>query len=74
MPETTIREFAWQGNYIPNDWRTQPSGEGYLEAGSKGRSDLRRKILDIIAEVEPRVRAVNEEYAAKYGWTDPNVR
>ena len=45
------------------------NGEGYLEDGLRGQLDLQRKVGDIVTLLNPRIEAVEEEFANKYGWT-----
>jgi hypothetical protein len=61
--------FAYQGNYITNDWSKSPNGEEYYAALAQGRSDLQRKVRDVVAKVGPRIEAIQEEFAQRYGWT-----
>ena len=62
------KKFAAQVNYIENDWSVHKNGEGYLETGLKGRSDLQRKVRGIISKAQNRVEDVEEEFSTKYGW------
>jgi hypothetical protein len=61
--------FAYQGNYLTNDWSKAPNGEKYYAALAEGRPDLHRKVRDVLAKVQPRLDAINEEFAQRYGWT-----
>lgn len=58
--------FATDGDYIWNDWKEHPNGEGYLAWASRtGRSDLQGWVA---SELAPRVEVVNRHFAQKYGW------
>ena len=35
----------------------------------KGRSDIQRKVRDVITELSPRIDAIDSEYQIKYGFT-----
>jgi hypothetical protein len=63
--------FASDGSYIENDWKENPSGEAYQNAGSWAqRPDLRRRVAGLVADLGAQVREVDAEFAAKYGWTE----
>ena len=62
--------FRWQGNYLENDWSTQPNGEGYRQLLSE-RPDLQEAVQDIVRRLRPEVQAVNEGFAREYGFTIP---
>jgi hypothetical protein len=45
------------------------NGEIYNITGDKRRSDLQRKVNDIVRKLEPRIREVEEDFAGRYSWT-----
>jgi len=45
------------------------NGEGYLESSGTGRSNLQRKVHDLVRKLEPRIREVEEDFARRYDWT-----
>jgi len=62
--------FGADTGYLGNDWTENLNGESYLEAGElAGRPDLQRKIRDIVAQLAPRVSAVEDEFSNRYNWT-----
>jgi len=62
--------FGADTGYLGNDWKENLNGEGYLETGElAGRPDLQRKIRDIVAQLTPRVSAVEDEFSNRYNWT-----
>jgi hypothetical protein len=61
--------FASQNGYLGNDWGVRKNGEGYLESGLKGRSDLQRKVRDIVEKLTPRIDELDEDFSRRYGWT-----
>jgi len=63
------KRFASQNGYGNNDWGVGKNGEGYLESSLKGRSDLQRKVRDIVEKLAPRIDEVDEDFAYRYGWT-----
>jgi hypothetical protein len=62
--------FGADTGYLGNDWTENLNGESYLETGElAGRPDLQRKIRDIVAQLAPRVSAVEDEFSNRYNWT-----
>jgi hypothetical protein len=61
--------LAWKSNLITNDWSTNPNGEAYLHVGTAESPDLQGRVLDVLAEVQPRIDAVNRDFKKRYGWT-----
>ena len=55
------------GNYISNDWTKDTNGEGYLKRIKTKRPDIQQRVADI----RPRVEAVNWKFEVKYGWDKP---
>ncbi len=62
--------FASQNGYLGNDWSKFKNGEEYFSGISKeGRSDIYRKVQDIVKEIQPRIEAVDADFSEKYGFT-----
>jgi hypothetical protein len=62
--------FGADTGYLGNNWKENLNGERYLDSGDlAGRPDLQRKIRDIVNRLAPRVSAVEDEFANRYGWT-----
>lgn len=67
--DAAVKYFATDGDYISNDWSVSPNGEDYFKrAVEAGFQDAVTWAGDILA---PKVRAVHEAFAEKYGWTNP---
>lgn len=62
--------YRADGDYISNDWKENQNGEEYQERLRAGRPDLLTRAADLRA----RVKAVNREFADRYGWGEPSVR
>ena len=68
--EATVKYFASQNGYAGNDWSVNKNGEGYIsQLREEGRSDIQRKVRDVITELSPRIDAIDSEYQIKYGFT-----
>ena len=67
--DAVAKRFASQNGYEMNDWGASKNGEGYLESSLKGRSDIQRKVRDIVTEIQPRIDDVETDFAERYGWT-----
>ena len=68
-----IKRFVSDNGLIENNWTENKNGEDYLNNNRlRGRPDLQRRVRDIVAELQPRVRQVEEDFSAKYGWS-PNA-
>ena len=68
--EATVKYFASQNGYAGNDWSVNKNGEGYIsQLREEGRSDIQRKVRDVITELSPRIDAIDTEYQIKYGFT-----
>jgi len=62
--------FASQNGLLENNWSASKNGEEYISAlGAKGRSDLQRKVQDIINEVQPRIDEIDSDFSERYGFT-----
>ncbi len=67
-PTTRANAVATQGDYIENDWRLHPNGEGYLGRISQaGRPDLFRRFEDLLSEA---TTPVYDRWAAR--WRQPS--
>lgn len=68
--ETKGVSAASDGFYEANDWKVNPNGETYRSGLGAARSpDLQRRAAELLATLGPRVDAVNQAYAQRYGWT-----
>ena len=68
-----IKRFVSDNGLIENNWTENKNGEDYLNNDRlRGRPDLQRRVRDIVAELQPRVRQVEEDFSEKYGWS-PNA-
>lgn len=68
--EATVKYFASQNGYADNDWSVSKNGESYIsQLREEGRSDIRRKVRDIITEIAPRIDAIDTDYQINHGFT-----
>ena len=68
--EATVKYFASQNGYAVNDWSVSKNGEGYIsQLRGEGRSDIQRKVRDIITELAPRIDAIDTDYQINHGFT-----
>ncbi len=69
--EANVKYFASQNGYAGNDWSVNKNGEGYIsQLGEEGRSDIQRKVRDVITELSPRIDTIDSEYQIKYGFKE----
>lgn len=69
LPDTDFHRFTSDGNLAFNNWEVDTNGQGYRQGiAAAGSSDVLAWARDVLA---PRIQAVNEEYAEKFGWGDP---
>jgi hypothetical protein len=62
--------FLSQDGYLKNNWQENSDGGNYLRMGRLGRrSDLQRRVRNIVQYIQPRVDAVEREFADRHGWT-----
>lgn len=61
--------FVSDNGLIENDWTENTNGEGYLENRLSGRPDLQGRVKDLVTQLQPRVRQVEDEFSERYGWT-----
>jgi hypothetical protein len=72
VPDADAFHAHAAGDYMPNDWTENPSGQGYLERlSATGRPHLERRAAELLATLGPRISAVEEAFAKSHGWT-PN--
>jgi hypothetical protein len=72
MPDAKTRRVFADSNYTPHDWSIDPHGQSYTRAAAgTGRPNLQRRADDLYAALGPRISAVEDYFAHKYGWT-PN--
>jgi hypothetical protein len=70
LPDAEPQKAFADSGYIPNNWKEQPGGQGYLEAiAGTGRPDLERRASQLLATLGPRVSEVEEHFAQTHGWT-----
>jgi hypothetical protein len=63
-----LKKFRSDGDYISNDWKENPNGEGFRSwLGGTERPDLWARATSLQARVD----AVNGEFGSKYGWDKP---
>jgi hypothetical protein len=55
--------------YHANDW-AQGGPNGYLEYLKTQRPDVQRRASELFAPLGPRIRAVEADFAKRYGWTN----
>ena len=60
----TATTFMSVGNYLSNNWETNPNGETYLERIQAQRPVVLERVRNLRSSVE----AINREFDAKYGW------
>ena len=65
----TASRFVSDNGLIENDWTENTNGEGYLENRLSGRPDLQGRVKDLVTQLQPRVRQVEDEFSERYGWT-----
>jgi hypothetical protein len=65
----TAKRFVSDNGLIENDWTENTNGEGYLENRLSGRPDLQGRVKDLVTQLQPRVRQVEDEFSERYGWT-----
>jgi hypothetical protein len=64
-----VRSFASGGNFVTDDWKDNPNGQGYVQGPSAaGRPDVFGWAAGVLA---PRVQAVFEDFSQRYDWGDP---
>lgn len=70
LPDGVATLFASYNGYIGNNWTEKKNGENYLqESRLAQRPDLQQRVRDLVARLEPRIKAVEAEFADKYGWS-----
>ena len=70
----SANRFAASAGYIGNDWSVDTNGEGYIRDIEGRSSDLSGRVRDLVGQLQPRIQAVDQEYAGKYGWAvNPDI-
>jgi|AACY02.8.fsa_nt_gi hypothetical protein len=54
---------------LRSNWKESENGEGYMADIAARSPDLSRRVYDIVRKIQPRIEAVDQEYASKFGWT-----
>lgn len=62
------KNFKSDGDYVSNDWGKDKNAEGYQKyISQEGRSDLYERLADLRSSI----KAIQKEFADKYGWDKP---
>ena len=70
IEKADVKYFNSQNGYVGNDWSVSKNGEDYLkELGGEGRSDVYRKVYDLIQKIQTRIDEVDDDFSTRYGWT-----
>lgn len=70
----SANRFAASAGYVGNDWSVDTNGEGYIRDIEGRSSDLSGRVRDLVGQLQPRIQAVDQEYAGKYGWAvNPDI-
>jgi len=73
LPEQIEAQRAhYVGDYLANDWSKSPHAEDYLQAIRSAGPDVERSADTLLANLGPKIAAVEDQFAQKYGWT-PDV-
>ena len=64
-----VKQFKSQLGYVENNWKEAPNGEIYINDSFPGRADLQARVRAVIEKYADRIRAVEDEFSDKYGWT-----
>jgi hypothetical protein len=59
-----MQYFRSDGDYIGNNWKENPNGEGYYQLLRAGSPDIQERAASLRARVE----AVNDDFIKRYGW------
>lgn len=62
--QADIGRFRSIGNYIGNDWKENPNGQGYEQVIAAFSPDLPGRLAGIQASID----AVNQDFSKRYGW------
>jgi hypothetical protein len=70
IEKADVKYFNSQNGYVGNDWSVSKNGEDYIkELGGEGRSDVYRKVYDLIQKIQTRIDEVDDDFSTRYGWT-----
>lgn len=70
----SANRFAASAKAIGNDWSVDKNGEGYIRDIERRSPDLSGRVRDLVGQLQPRIQAVDQEYAGKYGWAvNPDI-
>jgi hypothetical protein len=64
-----LDRFYAKAGYLGNNWEENKNGEGYYADIAARSPDLSRRVYDIVRKIQPRIEAIDQEYASKFGWT-----
>lgn len=64
-----VKQFKAQLGYVENNWKEAPNGEIYINDSFPGRPDLQARVRAVTEKYADRIRAVEDEFSDKYGWT-----
>ena len=67
-----VKQFKAQLGYVSNNWKEAPNGEIYLNNSFRGRPDIQARVQSIVSKYAERIKAVDDEFTAKYGWSQGN--
>jgi len=67
-----VEQFVAQKGYVYNNWKEAPNGEIYLESSFPGQSDIQARVQSIVSKYAERIKAVDDEFTGKYGWSQGN--
>jgi hypothetical protein len=62
------KRFYAKAGYLGNNWKENKNGESYYGDIAARSPDLSRRVYDIVRKIQPRIEAVDQEYASKFGW------
>ncbi|MEK9655839.1 MAG: LPD38 domain-containing protein, partial [Halieaceae bacterium] len=70
LPDGVATLFTSYNGYLGNNWTEKKNGENYLqESRLAQRPDLQQRVRDLVSQLDPRIKAVENEFADKYGWS-----
>jgi hypothetical protein len=67
-----VKLFKAQLGYVGNNWKEAPNGEIYIKDSFPGRPDIQARVQSIVSKYAERIKAVDDEFTAKYGWSQGN--
>lgn len=76
LSDIVMHTAASDSGYIDNNWKENPHGENYKATiAGYNRPDVARTSDQLLAALGPKVAAVEDDFAKRYGWTpDLNTR